>query len=137
VKYDFYIARIFNLARRISGLLVLFVAVFSLFACVENRQVDDGNETMSVNISVQVAIDEARALHQLGPATPESEKLLQLQRELGIHLRPTFPDAEDPNLIVWFTAQTSSLDIAEQAINRLQAAPAVEAAFIKPPDELP
>ncbi len=92
---------------------------------------------MNIDISVQVSKGVARALQQLEPPTTDIEELVNLQEELGFELKPIFPNTEDPDLVIWFTAKTSNAAAAEQVIARLRSLKMIEAAFIKPPSEPP
>ncbi|MEI8407869.1 MULTISPECIES: hypothetical protein [unclassified Kribbella] len=55
---------------------------------------------------------------------------------LGIRLRPAHPGSRDPELSTWFIAESSGTD-DETVVSTLRTFPATEAAYTKPPDELP
>jgi hypothetical protein len=90
-----------------------------------------------VQITTRVRRDVASALHQRRAAAPGSEELLRAAEELGVVLEPVHPDAEDPHLAPYFTVEVPDHATAERAISRLQDCEAVEAAYLKPPDERP
>lgn len=90
-----------------------------------------------MQVVIQVTADVARALHQLGPPTDESEALVQVMETSGLTLEPIHPGTDDPSLQTYFMADVEDPGTAQELINRLQQMPGIEAAYIKPPDELP
>jgi hypothetical protein len=90
-----------------------------------------------VRVTVQVSPDVARVLQQEAPPTAESGELLEIVHELGVVLEPVHPGAEDPLLAPYFTVEVPDAETAERVIARLRESGAVEAAYVKPPDELP
>ncbi len=82
-------------------------------------------------------MDVARSLHGTAAATTEAHELMQLAGELGVMLTPMHPGAEDLYLIPFFTVEVADAAHAAQVIARLQTSEAVEAAYLKPADELP
>ena len=90
-----------------------------------------------MQVVIQVSADEARALHQLGPPTPESEALLKVINTYDLTLQPIHPGTKDPNLQTYFMLEVQDPETAQEIVDRLQQLPGVEAAYIKPPDELP
>ena len=88
-------------------------------------------------VMVQVRMDVALALQQRQPATNASEELLNAAGELGVVLKPVHPSAKDPHLMQYFMVEVQDLATAKQVISRLQDCKAVEAAYLKPPDEMP
>lgn len=88
-------------------------------------------------VTVQVAADVARVLHQKAPDSDDSRELSLALDELGVVLKPMHPGTEEPVLIEWFTIEAPDLPTAEQVIARLQRRKEVKAAYIKPPDEMP
>ncbi len=67
----------------------------------------------------------------------DAAELLRLTRELGITLEPMHPQAEEPELRTYFTPEVSDAQTAEHVVERLRDCAAIEAAYLKPPDELP
>lgn len=94
-----------------------------------------GENAMYVTIRVQT--DVALALHQRQQHTAASTELLQKAKELGVVLEPLHPGAEDPYLVPYFTVKVPDPATAERVIARLQHCKAIEAAYLKPPDEMP
>jgi len=90
-----------------------------------------------MHVTVQVSADVARTLHERGSPTTGSQELLQTAEELRVVLEPMHPGAEDPHLAPYFTVEVPDSATAEQVIARLQHCKAIEAAYLKPPDELP
>ncbi len=81
--------------------------------------------------------EDALALHELRPATPASRQLLRTANELDVVLEPIHPGAEDPYLAPYFKVEVADLAAAEHLISRLQGNTAIEAAYVKPLEELP
>jgi hypothetical protein len=90
-----------------------------------------------MQITVQVSQHAAPTLHQRAPPTPEAEKLLELVRKLGVELEPVHPGEEDPNLAPFFTVEAPDREMADCIAAELQRCGAIEAAYIKPPADLP
>ena len=103
------------------------------------RVKDQMKESCSTHVTVhiQVSTDVARALHQRGPPTTESQALSEVAKRLGISLKPLHPDVDDPLLSLFFTTEVSDRATAERVIARLQRCKAIQAAYLKPPDEMP
>ena len=91
----------------------------------------------NAEISVQVVIDVARVLHQLAPPTTDSRELEKLQEELGVSLEPTFPGTQAPDLVIWFTTTAPDTATVDRLTDRLLSSRLIDAAFFKPPGELP
>ena len=70
-------------------------------------------------------------------AADEAADLLSAVHEIGVALEPTHPDTRDPHLQTFFTIEVADPYEAKRVINRLQRCSAVEAAYLKPADELP
>ena len=94
-------------------------------------------EVMTMYVTVQVSPEVARVLNEQAPATTESQELLKITEELGVVLEPVHPDIDDPLLATFFRAEVPDSATAEQVIARLRQSNSVEAAYLKPPDELP
>lgn len=90
-----------------------------------------------MQVTVQVSIDVARGLHQRGPRTTDSEVLLGMMETIGLTLQPMHPDTDDPNLQRYFTGAVPDRATAQRVIDSLQQVAAIEAAYVKPIDELP
>jgi hypothetical protein len=94
-------------------------------------------EMITMKIVVQVSADVARALHQRGPPTADSQELLRIIETFGLALEPVHRDTDDPNLQSYFTVEVLDHATAQRVMNRFQQSEAVKAAYVKPPDELP
>lgn len=90
-----------------------------------------------MQVVIQVSADVARALHQQGPPTAESEDFLRAIETFGLTLIPMHPGTDDPNLQSFFTVEVQDQETAQRLIDRLQQLAEIEAAYVKPPDELP
>lgn len=89
-----------------------------------------------MRLTIQIRKDVARALHR-GAHTPASKELLDVIGKLGLVLEPLHPGASDPSLIPHFVTDVPLPVDADQIVSRLQGCKAIEAAYFKPPDELP
>lgn len=90
-----------------------------------------------MQVTVQVSANVARTLHQRGPPTAESEALLRTIETFGLALEPMHRDTDDPNLQSYFIVEVPDHATAQCVMDRLQQSETVEAAYVKPPDELP
>ena len=90
-----------------------------------------------MDVTIRTRPEAARGLHRRQPSTPASDELLQAAEELGVVLRPVHPGAEDPRLAPYFMVEVPDQATAERVTRRLQQCRAVEAAYVKPPDEPP
>jgi hypothetical protein len=88
-------------------------------------------------VTLQVQTDVALALHQRRPHTAASKELLQTAKELDVVLKPLHPGVEDRHLVSYFTVEVPDSATAEVVLAHLRNCKAVEAAYIKPPDEMP
>jgi hypothetical protein len=82
-------------------------------------------------------MDVALSLQKKQPITNASEELLQTVAELGVELKPINPGMDDPHLAPYFTVDVPDIAIAEQVIAQLQHCKEIEAAYLKPQDEMP
>ncbi|MBZ5551131.1 MAG: hypothetical protein LAO21_00315 [Acidobacteriia bacterium] len=88
-------------------------------------------------VTLRVLHKVARALHHRQPSTAESEELITATEELGVKLAALHPHVEDLELMRYFAVEVPNLSVAERVIKRLQQCKAIDAAYVKPPDELP
>lgn len=92
---------------------------------------------MKIQVVIIVSADVARPLQQRGSPTAGSQELLMIAEELGVLLEPMHPDSDDPLLAPYFMAEVPDSATAEWVITHLRKSKAIEAAYLKPPDELP
>lgn len=90
-----------------------------------------------MQVMVKTSEEVARNLHQQSPPTDESQELLKITEELEVSMKQLYPGVDDPVLSTYFTVEVIDRAAAEELINRLLQCSAVEAAYVKPPDELP
>lgn len=90
-----------------------------------------------MNITIQLQKEAASALQGEGPETEASREINEAAREMGIRLRPLHPGTKDPNLASYFYAEVPDAATAERVLSRLGNCGAINAAYLKPPDELP
>lgn len=90
-----------------------------------------------MNLSVQLSGDAADALRGAAAESGAASDVLRVARELGIELLPLDPQGNDPVLSALFHATVDDAGSAQRIVDRLRALPAVESAFLKPPDALP
>ena len=96
-----------------------------------------GEEVIKIKIIVQVSADVARSLNHLDPQTAESEALSEMIKTLGFTLVPMHPGTDDPSLQRYFIVEVLDDKTAQTVIDQLLQTKGIEAAYIKPPDELP
>lgn len=98
-----------------------------------------------MRVNIQLRADAAMELHQ-GPVSSTSgssegqvktKELLEAASELGVRLEPLHPGQTHPLLAPHFTVEVPDRETAEKVIDRLSRFQIVEAAYIKPEEELP
>jgi hypothetical protein len=92
-----------------------------------------------MTITVQVAESLARTLRTSNArgADAEARALLGVAHELGVALVPLHGGTDDARLARYFTVDVPDVARAEDIARRLRQVAGVEAAYVKPPDELP
>jgi hypothetical protein len=90
-----------------------------------------------VEVTVKLPLNIARALRGRAPPMAKSSELAGVIDSLGVKMEPLHPDAETPELMSYFKITTSSREVAQHVIDAIQQREEVEAAYIKPPDEMP
>lgn len=90
-----------------------------------------------MQVTIQVSEDVAQSLHQQSPPTEESEMLLRMVDTLGYMLEPMHLETDDPNLRCYFIVESPDNATAQRVIDRLRGLEAIEAIYVKPPDEQP
>jgi hypothetical protein len=88
-------------------------------------------------ITIQLQREAAQALQGQQPETKAAEQVLKAANELGVELKPMHPGATDPDLASYFFVEVPDAATAEKAVSRLSSCSAIEAAYLKPADELP
>jgi hypothetical protein len=102
-----------------------------------NNNTLDSYCVMPVRIIVKLSENTALDLHHQQPSSREIEELSKIQRSLGIALEPLHPGIKDPSLTHYFTVEVPDEATSKLVIERLNLCKAVDAAYIKPSDELP
>jgi hypothetical protein len=90
-----------------------------------------------MQVVVQVSANVARALNQRGPPTAEAEALSKAIETFGLTMEPMHRTTDDPNLQKYFIVEVPGQAAAQRVMDRLQQSEAVEAAYVKPHNELP
>ena len=97
-----------------------------------------------MRVIVQLQEDAARELQQgqVNSLTepgekPETKELIDTATELGAQLEPLHPGQTHPLLATYFMTEVPDHETAEKVIDRLSKLKIVEAAYLKPDDELP
>lgn len=90
-----------------------------------------------VIVTARLHRDVALALQKKKPSSSESKELLQLAKELKIELKPMHPGSNDPLLMPWYMIEVKDKTRVDHVITRIQSCKGVEAAYVKPPNELP
>jgi hypothetical protein len=98
----------------------------------------EGLRLKDMQITVQVRQDVAPALHGRESAPPEVVELRQRLAELGVRLELVHPGEDDPLLAPYLTAEVpDDGELTARVLRILEESAVVEAAYVKPPDELP
>jgi hypothetical protein len=90
-----------------------------------------------MEITIRIRGDVARSLQRLKSPSVESQELLRTVADIGVSVEPLHPGIDDPRLVRYFRITVPDPVVAEQVIARLWQLPAVEAAYIRPPDATP
>jgi hypothetical protein len=96
-----------------------------------------------MRVMVQLQNDAAMTLHGAGEtsalehADPATQQMLQATAELGVRLEPVHPGQTNPLLVPFFMVEVPDRETAEKVIDRLQRFNFVEAAYLKPDEQLP
>jgi hypothetical protein len=88
-------------------------------------------------VILQVQLDIALQLHNQQPRTNASTAIETQIKEFNVSLEPLHPGSTDPQFISYFVVQTADTQTANQLMAALRRCPGVEAAYLKPLDELP
>ena len=94
-------------------------------------------ETTVARITVLLDPNVALALHNRQPAIPASKDLLKAIGDLGISLEPLHPDVDDSSLMRYFIVKLPDNLSADDIVKQLRRYKAIQAAYVKPADELP
>lgn len=92
---------------------------------------------LSMQITVQLRADVARLIAARQPLTAEAAALTQTLSPFGATLEPLHPHTDDAELQTQFWINVPDQVAAERIVQRLNQLNAVQAAYLKPPDELP
>jgi len=98
-----------------------------------------------VRVMIQLRADAAMELHQeqgsqsVGSAKTQTqaEQLLKAAAELGVKLEPVHPGQTHPLLAPYFMVETPDRATAENVISHFNRFEIVEAAYLKPEEQLP
>jgi hypothetical protein len=90
-----------------------------------------------MDVIIQVRREIAPNLRGRVAGSPAADEILRAARDLGVTLEPLHPGATDPHLIGYFIVSAADFAAAEHIAERLRRCQAVEAAYVKPPDEMP
>jgi hypothetical protein len=92
---------------------------------------------MKTQITIKVSTDVARVLRTQEKPTIESKKLCTIAEKLNVVLEPLHSETEEPLLASYFVVDVPDSATAEIIISNLRQSAAIEAAYLKPPDEAP
>ena len=94
-----------------------------------------------MRVIVQLRQDAAIELkHREGTSpelTEETKALQDAAAELKVRLEPLHPGQAHPSLSSYFTVEVPDQKTSEKVIDRLLRIPIVEAAYVKPDEQLP
>ena len=92
---------------------------------------------MTTNVILQVRPEAARELGRQRFETPGAKEVAETVNAMGASLEQMHPGVADATLAQYFTVEVPEETAAKEAIDRLMNCEAVEAAYVKPSDELP
>jgi hypothetical protein len=90
-----------------------------------------------MNVIIKLQMDVALALTEKPSVNGKVSELLATAKEAGVELKPLHPNVKDQVLMTYYYVEVPIDSNAENVAGRFRACKAVEAAYIKPPDELP
>lgn len=90
-----------------------------------------------MEVVVQVSPDVAPAVRGGTPSTEPSREIFDAAAELGVVLDPMDPGSAESPLADYFVVMVADPDLAQDIATRFQRCQAIEAAYVKPPAELP
>ncbi len=91
-----------------------------------------------MQITLKLSEDVVRRLGSKLARERATETVLGMSpAEARLQILPLHPDTNDPNLSTFYTVEVADEAQAEQTLNRLRSSALVEAAYVKPADELP
>jgi hypothetical protein len=97
-----------------------------------------------MRIVIQLEPDAAREVHALqrttrgtAPGRLRAAPVFALLEKFGLQLDPVHPGTRDPSLAVYFTIEIADQRTADRLLQDLQQMKVVDAAYLKPEDELP
>lgn len=88
-------------------------------------------------VVVQVVPEAVQPLRRNDSHSPEIRELARLLSEFHATLRPTHSESRDPDLSTWFETDAPDASTAEHIASMLNRNDAVQAAYVKPPEEAP
>lgn len=97
-----------------------------------------------MRVMIQLREDAAMEMHnqsgqmaESAQSNPEMERLRKATEELGVRLEPVHPGQTHPLLTPFFMIEVPDQETADKTIRRLRRFKIVEAAYIKPDEQLP
>jgi hypothetical protein len=94
-----------------------------------------------MRVIIQLQKDAAAALQQGQSASPEiasaTRAVLDAAAELDVRLEPMHPGQTHPLLAPYFTVEVPDNEASQRVIDRLSQFAIVEAAYVKPDEQLP
>lgn len=92
---------------------------------------------MAVDVVVQVRPEAARELSGQRFESHGAKEVAETVSALGASLAQMHPGVSDTTLAQYFTVEVPEEAAAKEAVDRLMNCEAVEAAYVKPSDEMP
>ncbi len=94
-----------------------------------------------MKIEIQLNVDTASAIrartHSIGSGGTAAERLATALTALGLELQPVHPGSVHPTLAPFFSIEVPDEAAARRVVDRLRAMEGVEAAYLRPDNELP
>jgi hypothetical protein len=95
------------------------------------------SENIEMTVIIKLKMETALALQKRKGKNREAMEISLIAEQIGVVLKPLYPETNDPNLASYFIVEVADMRNAERVITKFNRVKGVEAAYIKPPDELP
>lgn len=90
-----------------------------------------------IQINIVVSKDLADILHNRRRSSAASRAIDRIVEDNAYLLKAVHPEVKDPQLACYFTVEVDDSSPLEKVMTNLRKITAVEAAYIKPADEIP
>lgn len=89
-----------------------------------------------MQITVQLEAETAHQLRHRQPPSGATRELLSVTGEFDVKLQPVHPGMTDPELAKYYSVEVADGELGDEIRAKLARCQGVEAAYVKPADEL-